>query len=93
VYVSNLGDANVSAFAIDARTGVPTPVPGSPFAIAVGTAPTSVTVDRTGRFAYTANQVSNSVSRFDIDPATGALANPVAVSVGGNGPPFVVLTK
>jgi 6-phosphogluconolactonase len=93
VYVSNLGDANVSAFAIDARTGVPTPVPGSPFAIAVGTAPTSVTVDRTGRFAYTANQVSNSVSRFDIDPATGALANPMAVSVGGNGPQFVVLTK
>jgi 6-phosphogluconolactonase len=68
-------------------------VPGSPFAIAVGTAPTSVTVDRTGRFAYTANQVSDSVSRFDIDPATGALANPVAVSVGGNGPQFVVLTK
>jgi DNA-binding beta-propeller fold protein YncE len=30
-------------------------------------------VDPAGKFAYVANEISNNVSRYTIDPATGAL--------------------
>ncbi len=47
------------------------PVTGSPFA--TGSAPYSVAVDPTCKFAYVANEGSNSVSAYIIDTATGAL--------------------
>jgi len=92
VYVANVNAANVSAFAIDARTGVPTPLAGSPFATG-GSGPTSISVDRTGRRVYTANQISSTVSVFDIDPVTGALSSPVQFPSGGISPQYVALTK
>ncbi|AVQ85061.1 MULTISPECIES: lactonase family protein [unclassified Variovorax] len=92
VYVANVNAANVSAFAIDARTGVPTPLAGSPFATG-GSGPTSISVDRTGRRVYTANQISSTVSVFDIDPVTGALSSPVQFPSGGTSPQYVALTK
>jgi len=52
-----------------------------------------VTVDRTGRFAYTANQGNSTISIFEIDRATGALALQAAHPAGAGGPQFFALTK
>ena len=61
----------------DRTTGVPTPLPGSPFATG-GSFPNPAVIDRSGRFMY----VGQSVGSFDgslavlaIDAATGALSH------------------
>jgi 6-phosphogluconolactonase len=59
----------VSAFTIDASTGALTSV-GT---VAAGNAPSSVTVDPTGKFAYVANSSSGDVSAYNINTSTGAL--------------------
>ncbi|CAA2110420.1 6-phosphogluconolactonase [Variovorax paradoxus] len=92
VYVANRNSHNVSAYAINPRTGALTAVPGQPFSVGANT-PNSVTVDRTGRFAYTANQGNSTISIFEIDRATGALALQAAHPAGAGGPQFFVLTK
>jgi 6-phosphogluconolactonase len=43
---------------------------GSPFA---SSQPSSIAVDPTGKFAYVANSVTNTVSAFAIAPTSGAL--------------------
>jgi YD repeat-containing protein len=67
-----------------------TQVAGSPFA--TGQNPLFVTLDPTGRFVYVANQGSNNVSAYTIDPNAGFLTpvfgSPFAV---GNGPDSVVV--
>ena len=68
-----------------------TPVPGQPFA--AGNVPNSVTVDRTGRFAYTANQADNTITVFTIDRTTGALGTGVNFPSLGIGPQFLALSK
>ena len=92
VYVANRNSHNVSAYAINPRTGALTAVSGQPFSVGANT-PNSVTVDRTGRFAYTANQGDRTISRFTIDRTTGALALQTAHAVGTGGPQFFALTK
>jgi len=92
VYVANRNSHNVSAYAINPRTGALTAVPGQPFSVGANT-PNSVTVDRTGRFAYTANQGNSTISIFTIDRSTGALALQTAPAAGANGPQFFALTK
>ncbi|WP_418119817.1 lactonase family protein [Variovorax sp. 350MFTsu5.1] len=92
VYVANRNSHDVSAYAINPRTGALTAVPGQPFSVG-GNTPNSVTVDRTGRFAYTANQGDNTISIFTIDRTTGALALQTARPAGANGPQFFALTK
>ena len=83
MYVANVaaagtpGGNDVSAYTINASTGVLTPVTGSPFA--TGVSPFSVTTDPSGKFLYVANGDSGTVSAFVIDATTGALA-PVANS-------------
>jgi len=57
------------------------------------TTPFAVTVDPTGRFAYVANQTSNDVSMYSIDPKSGALNlwnrcnrnQPVSVTIDPSG--------
>jgi 6-phosphogluconolactonase (cycloisomerase 2 family) len=75
--VVNLNSNNVSGYTINATTGALTPIGGSPFA--AGSAPNSVAVDPTGKFAYVANPNSNNVSGYTIDPTTGALT-----AIGGS---------
>lgn len=70
-YVANQNSDNVSAYTIDAGTGVLTPVTGSPFP--AGDAPRSVTVSPNGAFAYVANINSNTVSAYTIATGTGVL--------------------
>jgi YD repeat-containing protein len=65
-------------------------VTGSPFA--TGQNPMSVTVDTSGRFVYVANQGSNNVSAYTIDPNTGILTPvPGSPFAAGNGPVFVAV--
>jgi 6-phosphogluconolactonase len=77
VYVAGDFNGTISGFAIDPVTGVPTPLPGSPFATG-GEIPVPVVIDRTGRFMYVGQSVGSfdgSIAVFAIDAATGALSH------------------
>ncbi len=76
-YVGNVGSNTVSAFAINATTGVLTPITGSPFA--AGNGPYSLAVDASGKFLYAANNTSNNISAYAINATTGVLT-PIAGS-------------
>ncbi|MBV8068226.1 MAG: beta-propeller fold lactonase family protein [Candidatus Eremiobacteraeota bacterium] len=72
-YVINKGSGDLSAYRIDATTGMLKPVPGSPFALDYSSfGPNGIVVDPTGRFAYVASDAG--VSAFSINAATGVLA-------------------
>lgn len=94
IYVANALDSTVSAYAIDLSTGTPS-VAINPTGSAnnlTDTQPVSILVDAAlGRFVYTANQLGNSVSGFQLNPNTGNLsgtqstpypssANPTAIA-------------
>jgi len=87
LYVAAQADAPV--FALDAQTGNPTAVPGSPFAIAPSNATLFSTVaDPVGGFVYyeSVSGGAYSFTGYKADPATGALT-PIpggAVAVGGH---------
>ena len=70
-YVPNGGGGStiISMYTINGTTGVLMPI-GS---IAAGTSPTSIAVHPSGKFAYVTNSMSNDVSIYSIDGATGAL--------------------
>ena len=80
VYVNNnvSGPNTVSAFSVDAN-GALTPIAGSPFATGgsgVGGgffAANRATIATVRKFLFVANEQTNNVSVFSIDPATGAL--------------------
>ena len=72
LYVTNLASNNVSAFAIDAGTGLLTELGNSPFA--VGAEPTSLKIDANGSFLYVANFKGGNVTVLSIDPASGSLS-------------------
>jgi DNA-binding beta-propeller fold protein YncE len=78
LYVTNDGSGNVSAYAIDAKSGALTQVQGSPFS--AGPEPWGIAVDPTGKFAYVTNVTdggtsgaSGSVSGYAINASTGVL--------------------
>lgn len=76
---------SVSAYAIDATSGVLTQIAGSPFP--AGLSSDSVIVDPTGQFVYVANHDSNDVSAYSIDPTSGTLTPiPGAPFPAGAGP-------
>ena len=61
----------IDAYTISAASGVPTLIPGSPFA--VGIAPTSLAIDPTGKYLYVASQ-SDTVMAYKIDNLSGSLS-------------------
>jgi 6-phosphogluconolactonase len=74
---------NVSMFTISAATGALTSI-GT---VAAGTinaesAPTSIVVDPTGKFAYVANFGSNDVSMYTINTTTGILTSRGSIAAG-----------
>jgi hypothetical protein len=73
LYVVNHTSESVSAFAIDWENGTLAQVVGSPFP--AGTKPWSVEVDPDGAGLSIAHFGSAEISRFYIDPATGALTS------------------
>lgn len=96
VYVGNTGSASVSAYNINATTGVLTELAGSPYATGEAplSAPVSISIDPSGRFGYVANNNSANISAFTIDAngvlttlgaASGAGVYPLAVTVDAAG--------
>jgi DNA-binding beta-propeller fold protein YncE len=71
LYVVNHTSKSVSVLAIDWKTGALKAVPFSPFA--AGAKPWSVEVDADGLGVSVAHFNSDEVSRFQVDPATGAM--------------------
>jgi 6-phosphogluconolactonase (cycloisomerase 2 family) len=64
---------------------------GDPNTIGTGTIPVSITVDPSKQFAYVANEFSNSISIYTIDPIYGTLAASATPTVTvGNNPTSVV---
>ena len=71
VYASSGAGNDVHGYSVDQTTGALTPLPGSPYA--AGARPQFVTVDPSGKFAYTANEQSADISAYAIDATTGVL--------------------
>jgi 6-phosphogluconolactonase len=94
-YVANEGGSTqvfgVFAFTINATTGALTAVAGSPFA--VGTEPTSITIDPSGKFAYVLDVDNGTVGggtvyAYTVNATTGALTktgNPLAAGTEPTG--------
>ena len=71
VYVANVGDASISAYRLNPKTGVLTAISGSPFS--TGGGPSSLAFHPSSRFLYVVNDGVNTVSGYRIDDKTGAL--------------------
>ena len=67
--IGHAGASSVSTFAVDARTGIPSAVPGS--SIAAGTGAVPLAIDESGRFAYVGNFGSNDISAYSLERSTG----------------------
>ena len=70
----------IYAFGVDENTGVLSAIASSPFSVAPSqpgslAQPLSLAVDPSGAFLYVADQLSNALSVFNVDPVTGALSN------------------
>jgi 6-phosphogluconolactonase len=86
VYATNVNDATVSGFAVDAVSGSLTPIAGSPFDTASGPGP--LATGPSGRALFVGNAFDSlgrlAVSSWTIDAATGTLtpapASPVSVT-------------
>ena len=89
-YVANqnypAASGTVSAYTINATSGVLTPVAGSPFGEASGE-PYGLAVDPTGKFVYAPNVFSYSVSAYAINATSGALTPVVGSPFGTGGNP------
>ena len=70
VFVFAADPAGVAVYTRNDVTGVLTPVAGSPFPSKE--AVTSITLDFTGRYLFTANRATSKISMFTIDAITGA---------------------
>jgi 6-phosphogluconolactonase (cycloisomerase 2 family) len=71
-YVSNEGSNDVSAYSVNPTTGVLTAIAGSPYPTKAS--PSSITVERTGRFVYTANSGTANTG-LDTDKLSGFAAD------------------
>ena len=70
VYGSNRGDDSIGVFAVDANTGVLTPVQ---HVSTQGKTPRNFSLDPTGAYLFVGNQESASVVIFRVDATTGKL--------------------
>ena len=71
LYVLNHASESISAFTVNWKTGELNPTVSSPFPVAAK--PSSIEVDSDGAGLSVAHIQDSSISRFRIDPATGAL--------------------
>jgi 6-phosphogluconolactonase (cycloisomerase 2 family) len=79
LYIANQGTNNVSVFAIDSSSGIPTALTDSPFA--AGTAPTILAVDSTGNFLLVSNESKKTLSILTINGTSGGLGAGVSNTV------------
>jgi 6-phosphogluconolactonase (cycloisomerase 2 family) len=73
LYVSDFENAGIQAFAINASTGLLTPVVGSPFPAGSAPDPGGIAVDPNTKFLYATLLNSGGVAGFTINPTSGAL--------------------
>jgi 6-phosphogluconolactonase (cycloisomerase 2 family) len=78
LYVINSGTNTITAFSYSPSTGALTAADvssavGIQLTFTVGTNPSELALDHSGKFLYVANQVSNDVSAFSVDSTTGVL--------------------
>jgi len=99
LYVADNGCGTITVYSINATTGAPTEISGSPFQISVGgqdcaAGPNDDSLDPSGSFLYVANSSCASVAAFTVDAVTGALT-PVAGSPfpAGNSPYGVSISR
>jgi 6-phosphogluconolactonase (cycloisomerase 2 family) len=69
-YTPSHESAGISAYTIDANTGLLAPIAGSPFA---GSGALPVTFDPTGKFLYVATYGGGTILAYTVDPVSGAL--------------------
>jgi 6-phosphogluconolactonase (cycloisomerase 2 family) len=82
VYVTDKTSNQIIGYSIDntatyANNGILTPIVSSPYS--TGLYPVSLTVDPRGKYLYTANYNSNTVSSYSINAADGSLGGTAAV--------------
>jgi 6-phosphogluconolactonase len=95
LYVANALDASVSAYEISLQTGTPSASINVTGAATNNTdaQPVSIAVDAAlGRFVYTANQLGNSISGFQLNPNTGALSPTLNTPYPSGASPTAVIT-
>jgi Lactonase, 7-bladed beta-propeller len=63
--------SNITGYAKNAQTDALAAVPGSPFA--ERPQGSSMAIDARGRFLFVVNRITNNISMFQIDSATGSL--------------------
>jgi 6-phosphogluconolactonase len=80
LYASERTSSTLSAFRVDAATGLLEPLGQTP----TEKTPRGFAIDAQGRFLIAAGQDSHSVSVYAIDAATGALGTPKRLPVGKN---------
>jgi 6-phosphogluconolactonase (cycloisomerase 2 family) len=82
--------SGIDVYSIDVATGALTVVAGSPFPTDAGAL--SMTIHQSGKFAYTANVNSMSVSAYALDTTTGAVAPVVGSPFAGGAYPSSIAT-
>jgi 6-phosphogluconolactonase (cycloisomerase 2 family) len=80
--------STISVYSIDQATGLLTQVGAN---VPTGAAPFLVTIDATGRFAYTASSGGADVHGFTIDQTTGGLTPMAQVFATGMVPNFLII--
>lgn len=73
IYVSDLGTDKIYNYTIDLKKGRLNPALQPEVTVAPGAGPRHFTFHPTGKFAYSAEELSSSVCVFSVNPATGAL--------------------
>jgi len=80
LYASERTSSTLSAFRVDAATGMLEPLGQTP----TEKTPRGFAIDPQGRYLIASGQDSHSVSVYAIDAATGALGTPKRLPVGKN---------
>lgn len=88
-YVSSASDDSIQIFSADGTAGSLQPV--SVFSVGTGKGPAVLALSPDAHFLFSLNRVSNDVSVYAINPATGALSPAGSVAVP-NGPYGMVFT-
>ena len=82
-------NGNIRVLNIDSKTGTLT---SSGEFIPTGANPKSITIDASGKFVYVANNASNNISTYAIDPITGGLTPMTPNALAGAGPIAITTT-
>ena len=83
LYMPDMTNNKILAYAVDAVNGTLSVVPGSPYAVATNR-PRTISITPDGRFLYAIGQSGNSIAAFAINAVTGALSVVgTPVSTGG----------